>query len=433
VEAARHVRDTDGTPAAQLTRQEDNHDQVLTPGLLVTGLWTGLDGTLKLTGGADAYQDDVASTKRERRSDKAWTWADLPRGSFSDGSTWRQTGAFGHADWDLWRAGDHTVTVSAGARGTATAAHAAGVPAVGDVDHAFAGAVGSAGLRWLLKDRAMTYVSLNQGFRAPNLQETTVLGNTGSKFEVPNGELKPERSDTLELGARLALPKVTLHAVGYMSRIADAIDERKLAQSEFAAFGVDAADVGCKAFDDPACKPIPVVQRVNAERGQVVGSEASAVVGPFAGASVWLQGMWLRGEVETPSLGKPAGETVPMRRMPPPQGSAGLRYERGTWRAEIGTRFAAAQDRLHPSDEDDLRMCENPAALGATYKATAGAPKCPGTPGWVTMDARVGTKLGDRFRADLALTNALDARYRTHASGLDAPGRSFVLTLVGER
>ena len=432
-DAGRHGYDADGGLAGPLTRQESNNDTVWSPGLTATGHWASADSSLRLLGGAEAHEDRVGSHKRERRADKGWAWQDAVRGSFSDGSTWRQWGAFAHADWDAWSAGDRMLTASAGVRGVRIEAHAPAVPALGDIDYDHTGVVGSASLRYLMADRALGYLSVSQGFRAPNLQESTVLGDTGSKFEVPNQDLQPERSDTVELGGRLALPKLTLHAAGYLSRLDAAIDERKLAQSEFAALGITPADVGCKAFDDPACKPKPVVQRVNAERGLVRGLEGTLEVGPWHAATLWLRGTWLRGDLETPSLGLPAGTEVPMRRMPPPQGAAGLRVAGGAWRAEVATRFSATQERLHPSDEDDLRMCENPAVLGSTYKATPGAAKCPGTPGWVALDARVGVDLGTTFKADLALTNALDARYKTHGSGVDAPGRNVVVTLTGER
>ncbi|MSP93600.1 MAG: TonB-dependent receptor [Myxococcales bacterium] len=433
VEAAKVVRQTDSDPipADPTQRHDRGEDTVWTPGALATASLRLLGGKVQVLTGAEAYRDQVMSTRQERRGDKdpKWSWLVAPRGGFSDDSTWRALGGFIHAEADLWRDGRRSLSASAGGRVSQVAAQAAAVPGVGDVAYDFLGGVGSVGLRYLHDDVAMVYVNASQGFRAPNLQETTVLGNTGSKFEVPNAGLQPERSNALELGARVAARRLTLHAAGYVNRLEGLIDERKLAKESWAPFGIDAADVGCKSLDDPKCVPIPVIQRVNAEGGRFVGTEASLRVGPWLGISAWLDATWLRGDVS----GGPAGD-VPARRVPPPLGTAGLRYDQGGLYVEAFGRGAAAQDRLHPSDEDDLRLCEDPAVLGTTYKATKQA--CPGTPAWKTLNLRGGYRFGSGdamagLRLDVAATNLLDARYRTHGSGVAAAGLGVTVSLGG--
>jgi outer membrane receptor protein involved in Fe transport len=76
------------------------------------------------------------------------------------------------------------------------------------------------------------------------------------------------------------------------------------------------------------------------------------------------------------------------------------------------------QTRLSSTDLTDTRIC--PDAAG----------ECHGTPGWLVFSARAGLRLG-RFRLVLNAENLTDKRYRLHASGYYASGRSVVLTAEG--
>jgi outer membrane receptor protein involved in Fe transport len=46
-----------------------------------------------------------------------------------------------------------------------------------------------------------------------------------------------------------------------------------------------------------------------------------------------------------------------------------------------------------------------------------------GTPGYVVQGVRAGTELRPRVNLSVGLENLTDELYRTHASGVDAPGR----------
>ncbi len=405
-------------PDAPLTRQELYSDTIWTPGLLADANLVFWDGRARVTAEAEAYWDTVASARRERRAgfDPAWSWSQSERGNFSDDSTYLSSGGSLHAEVDLYAVGDAVLAVSAGGRVSHFAAHAPDVPGLGDVDYANTGFVGTLGFKVLWLDRAMAYLNFSQGFRAPNLQETTVLGDTGSKFEVPNDALRPERSDTLELGLRLVWPKAEVGLSAFTSFLDDVIDERTLQPAEWAPLGLDPEAVGDK----------PVVQRVNGASGLYWGAEGRFSMGPWWNLRLWTRAAFVYGQVETR-----AGQTLPARRVPPMMGAAGLRYEppgRGFY-LEVFSRFAGRQDRLHPSDEADLRICEDPDHLGDTF-ADSGA-TCHGTPGWVTLNLRAGYSLSDRLRLDLAATNLTDQRYRYHGSGLDAPGLGASVSVFG--
>jgi hemoglobin/transferrin/lactoferrin receptor protein len=276
--------------------------------------------------------------------------------------------------------------------------------------------VGTAGIKYLYGRSFLAYANFSQGFRAPNLQETTVLGDTGSKFEVPNAGLSTETSNTLEIGARIRWKPAQFYLSAFMSLINDVIDERDLSEEEWTALGIDPSSVGDK----------PVVMRVNSASGRYWGMEGTAVLGPWHDAKLWARLAWVRAEIENR-----AGEVYPARRVPPLMGAAGVRYQPASkgFYAEIFTRFAGRQTRLHPSDQTDLRMCEDPQNLGNTYQDSG--LKCPGTNGWITLNVRGGYQFDRWLRLDLAATNLTDELYRYHASGVDAPGVGVSVSLVG--
>ena len=403
-------------PEAPLTRQTQNNDTVWSPGGLALSQWALASGAVLLNVGLEGQVDLVTdSTLRDRRQDKNWTWKDAERGNFSDGSSYATVAGLAMAEFDLLQWGDNLLLSHVGTRLSHFRASAANVPGIGDLNYDHTGAIGSAGLRLLIGRGLMAYLNASQGFRAPNLQEVTALGDTGSKFEVPNDKLGPERSNALELGGRWHKGEAEVHAAGFVNLVSDVIDEAELEQAEWQQLGLDPADVGSK----------PVVQRVNSASGLFYGAEATVKAMRFWSIQPWLRAAWIHGEVERKD------EIVPARRSPPLLGAGGLRYDAPDKRWHVGlfSRFAAAQDRLHPSDESDLRICADPDNPGKTYKDSGQA--CPGSPAWWTLNVRGGYEFSRRWRVDASLNNALDVRYRAHGSGFDEAGVGVRASVVG--
>ena len=402
--SAAATRDT-GRTASTITTRRVNEDQVYSPGWLVRANLKFADGRVRLTAGSEGSVDLVSSSAVDPQS------PDTPRrGNFSEGSRYLQGAVFSLVDLDLWKSGDHQLTVTGGVRGTLVQATAPEVPGLGEVSYDFAGVSGSAGLVYIL-DRWSIYTNVAQGFRAPNLQETTALGDTGSKFEVPNGDLGPERTLGFELGARHVSRRFSLHAAVFVTRARDLIDERTLDDEQARAFGA------------PDGLDQPVVQRVNARAGLHYGFEASGRA-RLSIARPWFRVSWIRGTVETD-----AGQT-PARRVPPLMAAVGVDWRFTSWLyLEPYIELATRQDKLHPSDEADLRICGDPANPGRTFSARDQA--CPGTAGWLTTNVRLGAEVTDAISLNATVTNLSDTRYRWHGSGIDAPGRSFAVSLAG--
>jgi len=234
-----------------------------------------------------------------------------------------------------------------------------------------------------------------QGFRAPNLQETTQVGDTGTKFNVPNPDLRPEKSNTLEAGGRLNLGPVEVSAAGFASLGRDAITWEATTYN------------GQTEIDGK-----PVTHLVNAQEGLIYGVEGSAALRLWR-LMIEAGAVWIHGDVVNQD-----GTETPAPWIPPFFGSAGVRYNHPGRKffVEFFVRWATRQDRLNARDLRDPRICETGPLSGVLQDP------CDGTPGWVTVNLRAGWHINEELTARLSLNNLTDERYRTHGSGFDAPG-----------
>ena len=82
------------------------------------------------------------------------------------------------------------------------------------------------------------------------------------------------------------------------------------------------------------------------------------------------------------------------------------------WWGELSILAVAKADDLSLKDEtDSSRIPEN------------------GTPGYTLFGLRGGRALGEKTTLSLAAENLSDEDYRVHGSGLNGPGRNFILSL----
>lgn len=397
---------------------------------VTTTLGTSLVGThgfypldLRLSWGGEVYHDSVLSG-RQNRASPAEDWIEAERGNFSTGSTYTTFGSFLSGEYGLFADRRQEVLLRGGMRIENFQAAAPDVtPEIGDVEFNRTGLVGSLGLSYLWQTHLNVYLNWNQGYRAPNLQETTVLGDTGNFFEIPNPDLNPERNNTFELGVKADLSGIArMTASTFTSLISDRITR------------VDATLDGEELIGGKR-----VQQRINADRAYYYGAEVGLETRTLLGWSLSGNMTYIDGAVESGrddpnfepgpfhNLLAPEGQYSYPRRLPPLIYRTGLRFAPSAqWYAMAFIEGASEQSRLAPGDVQDLRICE--IDRGLTYGNLG--QRCPGTPGWTTLNLRGGYRLSDSGRLDLAVSNLTDERYRHHGSGVLAPGFGAMITLV---
>lgn len=393
----------DGLQAA-IRRTDRLADDVRAVGVTATATSALPLPGLSLVWGGDAYRYDLASEAGRTLADG--TPEDLlPR--FVDDATSSQIGLLSQLRYEL-PVDQVRLLPALSARWDRIAAEAPAVPSIGDVSYDHEGLTFAGELTAIHTSGLTAWVGYHEGFRAPNLQETTVVGDTGDFFEIPNADLAPEFATNLEAGTGWSSAGITAELALWTMEIEGSIQRR------------DALWQGQDTIERSTVK-----QRYNAEASRFQGLDASVRIDlPFA-LSVRAQLSLIDGETDRAVEG--GTETVTARRLRPFRATGALRWQERARFVELQVEKAGAQRGLHPDDEADIRICASAANAGV-LASTLGQ-SCDGTDGWTTLGLRAGTPITEQLQLRVALENILDARYRYHGSGFDAPSRNAAVMM----
>lgn len=242
--------------------------------------------------------------------------------------------------------------------------------------------VGNLGLVHKLSKNFRLIASMNSAFRAPNINDVSSFGLADFRYEIPNYDLKPEKSRNLELGLKFKNNKSSLGLSAFHNKLKDLI-----ANVPGSYNGMDSID-GVKVY-----------QRENINKAVIKGIEAewfhafNQKIGTFGFIGY--------------TFGQNISADEPMRRIPPLNGRIGIKYQlKQQWQVRVDWIFAAEQSRLSGGDIADDRI-----ALG-------------GTPGWNTANLLLAYQK-KFFVIDIGMQNIFNEAYRTHGSGVDGVGRSL--------
>lgn len=245
------------------------------------------------------------------------------------------------------------------------------------------------------------FAGVGQGFRAPNL--TNLAGNDlrgSSTVVVANPDLKPERSVTVDLGAKVEQ-------------------------------GRDQASIGVfyTVIDDliqPVYTSAALGMQGNAEQAVLTGGEVAFDWGlPIDG---WLPTghrlalfnavSYVSGEADQLQTDG-STRTVHLSRANRLFGIGGLRYEAGpNWWGLVQVRWSDVYDETNAGDAGDTRHLTAPSGTGI-----------PGAmPGYAVVDVKIGWRSDNqRYRVQAGVENASNATYRDVGSGTDGAGINAVL------
>ncbi len=332
-----------------------------------------------LSYGFEIYRDVVDSTKTRVNVNTGAFSARQPR--FPDGSEMRSWAVYVGDDWRRGRFDLNT--------GLRYSKFDIDIPAAGaapGVSLSPDDLTGNVGLAIELNESTRFVANLGRGFRAPNIFDLGVFGpRPGNRFSAPNANLKPEHVNSIDAGLKFGGERFSGELIAFRSSYRDKITS------------VLTGNVVDGALE---------VQNRNVTRLDLWGVEAGAryrVAQPDL--ELYATATWTRGEEDTDPGNMPAD------RIPPLFGKVGARWQAN---AAIGVEgyalYASRQDRLSARDVVDPRI--NPD----------------GTAGWATLNARVSWQATPGLALSLRAENLGDKHYREHGSGLDEPGRNFILT-----
>ncbi|HWB75214.1 MAG TPA: TonB-dependent receptor [Nannocystaceae bacterium] len=350
--------------------------------------------SFRLSYGGDVYVDHVAS--HAQVSFGSPQLFGEPFTQYSNGSRYMTSGVWGIVESQITR----YLQLRAGGRLGAVVAHAPELPdrkATG-FDRYWLAAVAHGGIAVLPTRWLSLVANVDQGFRAPNIDDLTSRQSIGSGYQWENPALRHEKSTMIEGGVLIDHPWIELRAFVFESFI-DRMVQR--------------ASRGINECPDPNCM-------THKQRFQLVNLDGYAkVIGADGGVRIYMPYdlafaatlSYARGWGPNPDAlvsGQPA--TAPLSRVPPLHGAAEIGYrnrEYGPYLV-VATRWARAQTRLANQDRKDLRI-----PIG-------------GTPGYVVFDIRAGYRLDPHVLLSLVFENVGDTAYRIHGSSVNGPGRGVL-------
>jgi hemoglobin/transferrin/lactoferrin receptor protein len=256
-------------------------------------------------------------------------------------------------------------------------------------------AVGSARVLYRLgeQERWQAFAGVSQGFRAPNLSDLTRFDIAASgELETPAPDLDPEYYISYETGLRMSYDRVWAEASYYYTVIDGMIVRTPTGNM------VGGANE---------------VTKRNAGDGFIHGVEFSGGIQLHPQWRTEAAFTWMDGEVDAYPTSAPVQVTEPVSRLMPTTFQLSLLWEHPSQKfwAEAQWILADEQDRLSSPDQRD------------TQRIPPG-----GTPGYSVYNLRAGWRVNRHFNFVAGIENLFDEDYRVHGSGLNEPGRNFVVS-----
>ncbi len=438
--------------------------------------------------GGEWYDEQIQSARTE--TNPVTGAVRNPRPLYPDGSRYRTAAVFGQ---DRWEVIPNRLRVTGGGRFTAVRYANPAEPRFGTPagEQTFRDGTFHVSALYQIHPAFGVHALVGRGFRAPNTNDLGALGLNDLGYEIPAssagnallgsnagegavslgrevGSLRAEHLLNTEFGVRWNTRRLRGRAQAFLSTLEDPIVRRTLL---YAAGSVPGTLAGL------AVRPLPPTAAQAAQGVVTVATEldpraVKAFVNDgrtrYSGIEAWTEWTPARRWVAEFGYSFLAGRDMdpnrPVRRLPPQQGTARVRYLATRWWVETGIVATGAQSLLSGGDLDDERIgasrSRNDIAsffagariapwidaqgrftpTGETLRqiqdrvlpGVADSLRVPlyrSTAGWWTWNAAAGAPLGERWHLLAGVSNVLDRNYRVHGSGADSGGVNAWLSL----
>lgn len=256
--------------------------------------------------------------------------------------------------------------------------------------------VPSGNLGALFKSKGFVLTTnISTGFRAPNIDDLSKIGEgSGKMFEIPNPDLKPEYISTADLELSFTNDKNLLvpHLSGvvYYSRLFDAII-RVPAELNGASFFVENADT------------MFYYHQTNTGIAYIYGLTTQL--------NLLYAKSWQINSGLNYTKGLDISQNEPLTGIPPLKIKLAAKKIWRSFETTLETIYNAAKKR------EDLSSVE------------IKDPRIPvnGNSSWIVFNIRNNFFIGENSRLNFAIENILDANYRMFSSGINQPGRNFMI------
>jgi outer membrane receptor for ferrienterochelin and colicin len=353
---------------------------------------TSIQKNHEITLGCEMYRDRVYSERFITDTSKDSTVKDI-RGRYPDNAVYTSHGIFAQDEIALsssWRAilGTRFSKMKTSFNIVqAVSGSQIYIPYQQDYD-SWTGSIGNI---FEINENFVLKSHMAQAFRAPNLSDLSKLGESkGEIFEVPNRDLKPEKLLSFDFGFSLRYTLLKLQASVFYTSISDLIGSADATFNELQYIEIDSSQYKIKSkqnIGNAFIRGLEIKFEYQFYKKLQLHSNFTAVLG------------------QNRTLNEPVGG------IPPAFGLIGLKWPETRYYLNLYMRFAVKQDRLSSDDRDDPRIPQG------------------GTPAWKIINFRAGFKLAKFIELRFTLENIFDVNYREHGSGINGPGRNFILGL----
>ena len=356
-------------------------------------------GAHRLTYGVELYRDKIDSSILRQNNGSAFAPSTSTSLTFkSRFPNLAEADNYGVYLADAFKATERLL-LDVGVRGNKTKSK---LPAAPKSDRTVASVVDSTdysaqlGLRYAVTPALAYTLNTGRGYRAPNINDLAAIGSrSNDRYVVSNGDLKPEKINSIDTGFKWNTKDFYAEAVTFYSRYSDRIS---LLNNQVAR-GVGECPATGETSD---CS-----QNKNIAKAEYWGFEGMLRYRVLPTLTAYGTLNYVRAEQEI------NGTTEPGNRIPPLNGVLGAEWEfLPKFVIEPSVWMNGTQDRLDTTDNNDNRIANG------------------GTPGFAVVNLRAGWTPNDTYRVQLFGENLLDTSYREHGSGIDGRGRGVGVTLT---
>ncbi len=255
---------------------------------------------------------------------------------------------------------------------------------------------GNLGAVWNSTEDWRVAINASTGFRVPNVDDLTkVFDSQKGSVVVPNTSLKPEKTINLDLSLTHPISdNVHWENVVWVTGFRDAI-----VTDVFSFNGQDSI-----LYDGVLSR---VLASQNKRKANLFGFSSILDADVFPNLAMYASFTYTKGRIGGDSQ-------KPLDHIPPMYGKFGARWHntRGSVEAFVLFNGKKKLEDYNLEGEDNLQY----------------APRT-GMPAWYTANLRGAYKLSRNLTLQAGIDNIFDTNYRTFASGINAPGRNFWVTV----
>ena len=248
---------------------------------------------------------------------------------------------------------------------------------------------------------------LSSGFRNPNIDDIGKIRENNGLLVVPNTFLKPEYAYNLDLGVDYR----SLNGKSYFSiRGFSTIISRHIGRAEYTVYSdITTPDTSTIIYNN---EEVTTIANKNLGNRFIHGFSIDGFNNLSRGLKINYSLTYTKGD-NNESYG-------PLPSISPLFGSLSLNYINNDISIRAVYKFSDSKDPSEYSIGGEDGLDETPYIIGQD-----GLKNFLGTPSWSDFSIFASKKISSNSTLRLGISNIFDIHYRTFASGISAPGRSF--------